>query len=262
MFNTCLRKGSVSFGDDLDTVSEVTGLWGLKATKLPFHNWFKVPNQTDTISCLLSEDGGNGWHNVPGFGAKADERGWNEILTIAEYNDDVVESRRRIDEELARPLTRYVFWRKSRDGAQWYKFFGAFKIDADATRATRDTEHPRTIYRRYETTAPCLKVDVTKQAFTDEEFKALKGRIVRVNFLDEIGFTADCGKSVTGEVTAWPGTKLLVTDVASGCVNVKCDTKDEDLLAEARQHVPARERLPPHARGFSLLFPQHAPLND
>ena len=37
-FNACLRSGKVSFGDDLRSVAEVTHLFGVKATKLPYHN--------------------------------------------------------------------------------------------------------------------------------------------------------------------------------------------------------------------------------
>ena len=42
-FNSCLRNGFVSFGDDFDVVAEVTHLFGVNASKLPYHNWFKVP---------------------------------------------------------------------------------------------------------------------------------------------------------------------------------------------------------------------------
>ena len=41
-FNSCLRNGFVSFGDDFDVVAEVTHLFGVNASKLPYHNWFKV----------------------------------------------------------------------------------------------------------------------------------------------------------------------------------------------------------------------------
>ena len=53
-FNTCLRNGFVSFGDDFDVVAEVTHLFGLKATKLPFN----IPGKKDALACLFSEEGG------------------------------------------------------------------------------------------------------------------------------------------------------------------------------------------------------------
>jgi len=241
-FNTCLRNGFVSFGDDLDSVAEVTHLFGCKATKLPYHNWFCVPGREDTIGSLLSENGGDGWTNTRKLGLNCDEHGWNEILEISEFNKNSEKTKERIEEELARPRMRYVFWREEREGARWYKFYGTFRIDADATRASQATEQPRAVYARVEKTAPCLKVEEKEQVFTDDEFMGLKGRIVRVNFLDEIAFSADCGKTIEGEVTAWPGTKLLVTDVTSGSVHVTCSTKDENLLAAARQRIPVKAR--------------------
>ena len=58
-FNSCLRNGFVSFGDDFDVVAEVTHLFGVNASKLPYHNWFKLPGKMDVITWLPSEDGGN-----------------------------------------------------------------------------------------------------------------------------------------------------------------------------------------------------------
>ena len=256
-FNNSLRNGHVSLGDDFDTVAEVTHLFGVSATMLPHRNWFNVPNCADTIAWLPAENGGNGYHNVPEFGPKSDERGWNEVLTISEYNDSESVTAERIDEELAKPLTRYVFWREENDGAQWYKFVGTFKIDADLTKATRETEQPHVVYRRCDTTAACLKVEEVKQTFTDEEFMALKGHVVRVNFLDEIAFTADCERIVNSNVKAWPGCKLFVTDVTSGCVHVTCDTRDENLLAAAHQRIPMSVR-----RKFKKILGLSIPRND
>ena len=89
-FNTCLRKGYVRFGDDFDTVSEVTHLFGPKATKLPYKKTFSVPGEENTIVCLLSEEGGRGWHNTPVYGSAIDRRGWNEIVTVHEFNDNFI----------------------------------------------------------------------------------------------------------------------------------------------------------------------------
>ena len=57
-FNSCLRNGHVSFGDDFDTVAEVSHLHGLEATKLPYHTSFNIPGKKNTIAWLPSEDGG------------------------------------------------------------------------------------------------------------------------------------------------------------------------------------------------------------
>lgn len=241
-FNACLRNGHVSFGDDLDIVAEVTHLFGLKATKLPYRASFNVPGKKNVIGWLPSEEGGKGWHNVPEYGPNTDARGWNEILTISEYNDDAETTARRIKEELAEPKTRYVFWRAERTGAKWYKAYGTFEIDVDSTRAAATSENPRVIYRRVSTTAECLKVDEAKTVFTDTEFAALKGRVVTVRLLDEIGFVANCDTPVVGRVTIWPGMKFLVTDVSSDLVHVTCGTKDEKLLDAVKQHVPVATR--------------------
>ena len=96
-FNSCLRSGRVSFGDDLNTVAEVTHLFGMDATKLPYHNWFNKPNAKDEIVCLLSEDGGNGWRNAREFGPQCDKCGWNEVLSFGEFNRDSKKTVKRID---------------------------------------------------------------------------------------------------------------------------------------------------------------------
>ena len=241
-FNACLRNGLVSFGDDFDIVAEVTHLFGLKATKLPYRASFNVPGKKNVIAWLPSEEGGRGWHNVPEYGPNTDSRGWNEILTISEYNDDPETTDTRIKEELAAPKTRYVFWRAERVGAKWYKAYGTFEIDADSTRVAAASEKPRVIYRRVSTTAECLKVDEMKTMFTDAEFVALKNRVVTIRLLDEIGFAANCDTPVAGRVTAWPGMKFLVTVVSSDLVHVTCGTKDEKLLDAVKQHVPAVTR--------------------
>ena len=252
-FNACIRNGQVSLGADLSTVAEVTHLFGLKATKLPYHSWFNVPGKKDVIGWLPSEEGGKGWHNVPEYGPNTDSCSWNEILTIAEFNDDAAKTATRIKEELAAPKTRYVFWRMERDGVKWYKSCGTFEIDADSTRAAGASENPRVIYRRVSETAECLKVDEVKTIFTDAEFAGLKGRVVKVNFRDEFEFAADCGETVTGRITAWPGMRFLVTDVAPNFSHVTCGTEDEDVLDSVKARILVAKRAQFHgAVSFSI----------
>ncbi len=241
-FNACRRNGHVSFGDDFNTVAEVTNLYGLTATKLPYHSWFNVPGKKNVIVWLPSEDGGNGWHNVPECGPNTDSRGWNEILSISEYNDNAEKTAKRIEEELAVPKTRYVFYRMERDGVKWYKAYGTFEIDADSTRAAAASGNPRVIYRCVSKTMECLKVDEVKTVFTDAEFAALRGQVVAVRLLDEIGFVASCDTPVAGRVTIWPGMKFLVTEVSSDLVHVTCGTQNEKLLDAVKLHVPVENR--------------------
>ena len=237
-FNTCICNGSISFGDDFDTVAEVTALFGHSIKKIPFHNWFDIPGKPNTIGCLLSEDGGKGWHNVRKFGLTTDSKGWNEVLTVSEYNDDPAETLKRINEELEDPKTHYVFYRESRQGALWYKFYGEFKIDVDSTRATLSSERPSVIYRRAADMIECKKVDVIPQTFTDAEFRDLATRPVIVKLLDVIEFTADCGEVITGKVTVMPDMKLFVASIDHDAGTVICKTEDQDLLAAVMMHIP------------------------
>lgn len=241
-FNTCLRNGFISFGDDFDSVAEVTHLFGGTAMKLPYRVAFGILGKNDVIAWLPSEEGSHGWHNVPEYGPNVDSHGWNEILTISEYNDNAEENSKRIEKELTAPKMRYVFWREEREGATWYKFYGTFAIDADATRATRDTDQPHVVYRRISKTAECPKVEVVKTVFADSEFSALAGHLVQVDFLDEISFSADCNGIQTGTVSVWPGMKFLVSSVDPGNMNAVCDTRDEKFLQEAKQNLPLAKR--------------------
>lgn len=59
-FNQARREGKVKFGYDFSTLAEVTHLWGLSATKLPYRISFKIPGRKDAICLFLSENGGGG----------------------------------------------------------------------------------------------------------------------------------------------------------------------------------------------------------
>ena len=236
-FNSCLRSGKVSFGDDLQSVAEVTHLFGVKATKLPYHNWFTVPGKENTIACLLSENGGDGWQNARKIGPMCDKRGWNEILVIEEFNKDSEKTAARIADELARPLTRYVFWREERAGVAWYKSYGTFAVDADSTRATLETDNPRVVYRRASKTAECLKVEEVRTVFADDEFKALVGKTVEFDFRDELAVVAKDKDKALGDVSVMPGAKFVVTETASQFAYVVASSSKEDgvLLAIPRR---------------------------
>ena len=247
-FNTCICNGFVSLGDDFRSVAEITHLFGGSATRLPFHNSYNVPGKEGVICILLTEDGGTDkktggrWHNVPEFGTNQAGQCWKEILTISEYNDNAETTATRIGYELAHPLNRYVFWHESWGGCQWYKFYGAFSLDAQETRATCSTVQPHVVYRRISKSVECLKVKEVQQVFSDAEFAALIGHVVEVKLRDEVGFSADCGKTISDRVVLWPGMKLLVTGVSADGSRVICDTCDEHLLSAAKARLPKSVR--------------------
>lgn len=225
-FNDCIRRGSVQFGDDFNTVAEVTGVFGRNVKKLPYRVTFGIPEKPDVVVCLFSEEGGEGWHNERKFGPATDARGWNEVLSVAEWNDDLATTKARIEEELASPKAHYVFYRESREGTSWFKNYGEFQVDPEATRATLSTDRPAVIYRRTSTTVECLKVDEVHQTFTEAELDDLVGRPVTVKFLDEIPFVADFGEKVEGCVDALPGAWLFVNAVNRGAGTVVCGSND------------------------------------
>lgn len=154
-FNQARREGIVKFGYDFNTVAEVTHLFGKTATRLPYQVSFRIPNCENAICLLLSENGGNGWKNVPHYGAARDDRGWQEIVQIDEFNTDDSVSAKRVDDELSRPFTRYVFWRMQRDGASWYKFYGVFRLDVSETEALRNMGTNVCVYRKVSDEVAC-----------------------------------------------------------------------------------------------------------
>ena len=167
-----------------------------------------------------------------------DKRGWNEILVIEEFNKDSEKTAARIADELARPLTRYVFWREERAGATWYKSYGTFTVDADSTRATLGTDNPRVVYRRISKTAECLKVEEVKTAFSDGEFKALAGKTVEFDFLDDLAVVAEGKVKTPGGVSAMPGDKFVVKEATSHVLHVTaCSAEGEGILLA----VPRRD---------------------
>lgn len=241
-YNEAIRAGTVNFGMDFDAVETVSRLFGRSAKRIPYRDSFNVPNQPNTIAWLVAEDGGHGWTNMRELGSQSDSRGFREVLAIREFNADDELTQKRIDEELANPKTRYVFYRESNDGVLWYKFYGAFSVNRSETEESLMTERPCVVYSRVSTSAKCRKAEVSIRDYSAEEFAAAKGKIVEINLLDEIPFVADCGKEFAGEVRAWPGTKLVVDDVLKGMVKVACSTLDEQLLEDAWMKIPVNGR--------------------
>lgn len=148
------REGVIKFGYDFNNLDQVLGIWGAEVVKNPYLNFFRIPGCENVVGVLLSESAGKGWKHERHCGLVKDGRGWREILSIDEFNAKKEESVNRINEELANPVDRYVFWHESKDGTQWYKFYGVFKLDVEATKSSLETDAPKCVYRRAADSAP------------------------------------------------------------------------------------------------------------
>lgn len=233
-FNQVRRDGKVKFGYDFSSLAEVTHLWGLSATKLPYRVSFKIPGRKDAICLLLSENGGDGWRNIPHRGMKMDGRGWREISRIDEVNSDPGKSAQRVDDELANPLERYVFWRESRDGVMWYKFYGVFKVDIAETKASKESGENVCIYRKVSNEGVCPKCDVQTRTVSAGEFLSAEGKILSANLLDAVPYEVSDEKHTAGDVKVWPGQRFLVKSVSPSALTAVCQTGDSNILSQIR----------------------------
>ena len=232
--NTALREGKVKFGYDFNVLAEVTHLWGLKATKLPYSNHFNVPGKDNEIVILLSENGGRGWKNIPHRGTRFDSRGHRQIERIDEVNTDAQTSADRCRDELAKPLTRYVFWRESLNGELWYKFHGVFSVDVEATQASLEAGENICVYKKVADECACLKADWKTSEISESEFAGCANHVVEAVLMDGIDYTITKPEVKTGSVKVWPGQKLLVWQVVSGGVKVVCSTADANLFSSIK----------------------------
>lgn len=237
--NKSLREGQIKFGYDFGSVSEVTHLFGMTATRLPFHNCFRIPGKENTLGCMLSEEGGEGWSNAREFGLKKDERGWREIITIRETNAELERITAHVKQEIETPLTRVVFWRESRDGVQWYKFYGVFKIDAEASLETLGKGHPCCVYRKVANDFGCQKVEVEVKEISEASFGKLAGSTLKCRLFDDVRCCMNDvkGGSKEGSFRAQPGMKFKVKSVAGDLAVCKLDGHDH----AAEYHLPKRD---------------------
>ena len=234
-FNAARREGKVKFGYDFSSLAEVTHLWGLTAKRLPYSISFRIPGAEDTIALLLSENGGRRWKNIPHRGLNMDSRGHRQIVRIDEVNADKKVSEERCLRELEKPRTRYVFWRESCEGVLWYKFHGVFRVDVEATRASLEAGDNVCVYAKVTDECPCPKADWHLANISDAEFAGYAKHAVEALLLDEIDYRVAVEDGTTGSVKAWPGQKLLVSEVLADGVNVVCRSADENLLADVKR---------------------------
>lgn len=240
-FNQARREGKVKFGYDFSSLAEVTHLWGLSASKLPYRVAFKVPGHENRICVLLSEDGGDNWRNIPHRGMALDDRGWREIIRIDEVNSDSMKSKQRVEEELKNPLERYVFWRESRDGVAWYKFYGVFALDVEKSQASVKAGENVCIYRKVSDVGECPQCNVETRVIGDE-FLSTAGKVLCANLLDTVSYEVDDREKKTGDVKVWPGQKFLVKSVSQ--TTAICETTDKAILAQVKSEGEVRFVIP------------------
>lgn len=268
-FNKARREGSVKFGYDFNSLAEVTHLWELTAKRLPYSISFRIPGVENTIALLLSENGGRGWKNIPHRGLNIDGRGHRQIVRIDEVNADKKVSEERCRKELEKPLTRYVFWRESRDGVLWYKFHGVFKIDVEATKASLEAGDNVCVYVKIADECPCPKADWHLAEISDAEFAGYAKHVVEAVLLDEIDYRFAADDGTTGNVKVWPGQKLFVSEVIPGGVRAVCRSADNNLLAgvncgdrelgsEVEFFIPRRD----FELGYFRVLPGEATLDE
>jgi len=263
-FNQARREGKVKFGYDFNTLAEVTHLWGLSATKLPYHNSFKIPGREDAICLLLSERGGDGWSNIPHRGLKLDGRGWSEIVRIDEFNSNPSKSAQRVAEELAKPLERYVFWREERDGVKWYKFYGVYRLDVAETTASQAVGENVCIYRKVSDEGVCPKCEASTRTITSSEFLAYEGNILEANLLDEVSYEVADAENHSGTVNVWPGQKFLVTTVSPTAITAICKTKNGSVLSQVRHEGEVCFTIPKRdiELGYFKILPDEGTIED
>lgn len=231
-FNQARREGKIKFGYDFDTLAEVTHLWGLSATKLPYQVAFKVPGRENAICVLLSEKGGDGWSNIPHRGMNVDARGWHEIVRIDEVNSDSEKSVQRVNAELARPLERYVFWHETRRGESFYKFYGVFRLDVSHTKNLQSAGTNMCVYRKISDVGTCPAYVAPVTTLATAAFRGLQGMTLTAQLLDEVAFEGTGEKERSGTFKVWPGQKLTIESVSASGQTAVCSTADADLLSQ------------------------------
>ena len=268
-FNQARREGFVKFGYDFNSLAEVTHVWELTAMRLPYSVSFRIPGVDDTIALLISENGGRGWRNIPHRGLNIDNRGHRQIVRIDEVNADKKVSEERCRTELEKPLKRYVFWRESRDGEQWYKFQGVFSIDVEATKASLEAGDNVCGYVKIADECPCPKADWHLAEIGDVDFAGYAKHVVEAVLLDEIDYRFAADDGTTGNVKVWPGQKLFVNEVTPDGVRAVCRSADRNLRSSVKRcggelgadvefFIPRRD----FELGYFRVLPGEATLDD
>ena len=149
-YRKCLREGVIRCGADFDNRRETNLLLGLSpnAGFMRGGTSMTPANGEEAIVCWLKDrdiGSGTGSKIVKLEFGEDIGRGYKAVLTFSERNVDEERNKEHIAYILGHPATRtrYVFWRETFNGAAWYKFYGKFQLDEEATRREN-----KCIYRR------------------------------------------------------------------------------------------------------------------
>jgi len=231
-FNTARREGSIKFGYDFNNSTEVVKLFGPEVSKSAFSSGFRIPGVDNALCWMVKEAGGNKWHNIPTHGMTFDGRGYRQIVSIKEYNEDEEVSKRRVEDELANPLQRYVFWNEENNGVSFFKFHGVFKLDEKATRGLMDADEYACVYEKTCNVGECPQADFEVRDISADEFKGLAGKNLVVELLTSLEQT-DSSKP---DIRMWPNDGLKVKEVVANSNRLICTT-----LEGIEVVVPKRE---------------------
>ena len=230
-FNKCRREGRIAWGDDFNSLAEVVGLFGIEDPKVLSGTSFSVPGKEDVLCCVLSENCAGGWQYERELGPACDSRGWNETLRYGETNYRLEEQEKLIKSELKAPKTRLVFWRERREGRNWYKFAGVFKLNRKRTEFEEFYGDSWCWYDRVDTVAECPKADWNISAHDTAKLCQLDGRLngelVKCELLDEVACEDKEGKPLDETALIWPGTILRVVLGARGS-QLRCRVQGDE----------------------------------
>ena len=226
-FNTCRREGRITWGDDFNSLAEVVGLFGIEDPKVLGDTSFPVPGKENMLCCFVSEKCSGGWEYKRELGPQCDARGWNETLRYAETNFSIEKQTELIKSEFKAPKTRLVFWRETREGRNWYKFAGVFRLNRVQTENDQFYGDSWCWYDRVDTVAECPKADWRVSSIDEDTMDTMRGEFVKCELLDEVECVDKEGKHIEEKERIWPGTILRVVESVRG-VHLCCEAQGDD----------------------------------
>ena len=226
-FNTCRREGRITWGDDFNSLAEVVGLFGIENPRVLGDTSFPVPGKENMLCCFVSEKCGGGWEYKRELGPQCDARGWNETLRYAETNFSIEKQTELIKSEFKAPKTRLVFWRETREGRNWYKFAGVFRLNRVQTENDQFYGDSWCWYDRVDTVAECPKADWRVSSIDEKAMDTMRGELAKCELLDEVECVDKEGKHIEGKERIWPGTILRVVESVRG-VHLCCEAQGDD----------------------------------